>query len=229
VTDAPTPPGPSHQPDNGVDNTPVSSVPVSSVPVSSVPVSSVPEARQPAPDEVGTDAESGPESESPPGETPPERATGRRGRVIAIVLAAVLGGLTVLCVGGAGIGLLLYRKASEPDRSTPGVVLRQYLDTTLNDRDDSRARQFTCRNSTGLGPVLQLRDDNMSKEKQYNVSIRTSPEGFQVQESGDRADVAVKLRLSVSTNGTFQEQIQTWRFTLRHESGWRVCSAEPIG
>jgi hypothetical protein len=144
------------------------------------------------------------------------------------VLASVLGGLAVLCVGGLGTGYLLYQKVSEPDRSTPGVVVRQYLDATLNERDDNRARLFTCRGTTGLAPVQALRDDNESKEKQYNVGIRVNPEGFVTRQSGSNATVDVKLRLSVSTNGTFQEQIQSWRFTLKRESGWRVCGGEQL-
>jgi hypothetical protein len=174
--------------------------------------------------EVGEVGEVG--AERAPGAGEPTPAPRSRGRTLRIVLASVLGAVAVLCVGGLGTGYLLYRNASEPDRSTPGVVVRQYLNATLNDRDDSRARLFTCRNASGLSPVHALRDDNESKEKQFNVTISVNPEGFDTQQSGDNATVGVKLRLSVSTNGTFQEQIQSWRFTLKRESGWRVCSGE---
>jgi hypothetical protein len=153
---------------------------------------------------------------------------GRRGRTVAMVLAAVLGTLTVLCAGGIGAAYFFYQRASEPDRSTPGVVVRQYLEATLNDRDDARSRLFTCRNATGLAQVGQLRDDIKSREAQFGVTIRTSPEGFDTQQSGNNANVEVKIRLSVAANGTFQEQIQNWRFALKNESGWRVCAGEPI-
>jgi hypothetical protein len=161
----------------------------------------------------------------PDGGEPP-RPAGRRGRTVAIVLAVVLGVVSLLCVGGLGTGYLFYRQVSEPDRSTPGVVLRQYLDVTLNERDDGRARLFTCHDAAGLAPVQQLRDDMRSKETQYGITIRTSPEGFDTRQSGTSADVDVKLRLSVSANGTFQEQIQGWRFSLKKESGWRVCAGK---
>lgn len=197
---------------------------------------------QPIPQPPGeVDAEQPPgevDAEQPPGEVDaepapdggePKPAPRSRRRTLGIVLASVLGAVAVLCVGGLGTGYLLYRKVSEPDRSTPGVVVRQYLDATLNQRDDSRAHLFTCRSSTGLAPVHALRDDNLSKEKQYNVTIRVNPEGFETRQSGNNATVDVKLRLSVSANGTFQEQIQSWRFTLRRESGWRVCGGEQLG
>jgi hypothetical protein len=208
VTDAPKPPEPANQPEIGVPAQPMP------------PPPSIPQARQPSAGEV--------DAEPAPGAGEPTPAPRSRGRTLRIVLASVLGALAVLCVGGLGTGYLLYRKVSEPDRSTPGVVVRQYVNATLNDRDDSRARLFTCRNSSGLAPVRALRDDNESKEKQFNVTISVNPEGFDTRQSGDNATVDVKLRLSVSTNGTFQEQIQSWRFTLKRESGWRVCSGEKL-
>jgi hypothetical protein len=202
VTDAPNPSEPAHQP------------------VSGVPAQPGPQSIPQPPGEV--------DGAPAPDDGEPKPAPRRRGRTLRIVLASVLGAVAVLCVGGLGTGYLLYRKVSEPDRSTPGVVVRQYLDAALNQRDDSRARLFTCRGSTGLAPVQSLRDDNLSKEKQYNVSIRVNPEGFETRQSGSNATVDVKLRLSVSANGTFQEQIQSWRFTLRRESGWRVCGGEQL-
>src|SRR5689334_3809624 len=111
----------------------------------------VPQARQPATGEIGAEPAPG-AGEQAPGAGEQAPASRSRGRTLRIVLASVLGGLAVLCVGGLGTGYLLYRKVSEPDRSTPGVVVRQYLDATLNERDDNRAGLFTCRSTTGLAP-----------------------------------------------------------------------------
>jgi hypothetical protein len=209
VSDEPKSPEPSHQPESGVDE-------ASDPPVG--PSASVAHVQQP-----------GEGAEPTPDTAKAEPPTGRRRRTVAVILAVVLGGLTVLCVGGLGAGYLFYRQVSEPDRSTPGVVLRQYLDVTLNERDDGRARLFTCRDAAGLEQVRQLRDDMKSKETQYGVTIRTTPESFDTHQAGTNARVGVKLRLSVSTNGTFQEQIQDWTFSLKNESGWRVCGAQRSG
>ena len=160
--------------------------------------------------------------EPPP--APPKR--GRR-RVAGLILAVVAGVAAVVCLGSLVTGFFVYRKISEPARTTPGVTLRQYLDATLDQRDDDRADQFTCR-ATSLTPVRQLRDDLEGKEKQFGVSITSAPEDIDSKVAGKTATVGVKLRLSVSTNGTFQEQIQTWRFTMRDESGWRVCSGQRL-
>jgi hypothetical protein len=156
-------------------------------------------------------------------------AAGKGRRTVGVVLTSVLGVVALLCVGGLGTGYFLYHKASEPDRSTPGLAVRQYVEAALNERDDSRSRLFTCSGATSLDQVAQLRDDIKAKESQFGVTIRTSPEGFDAQQAGNTARVGVKIRLSVSTNGTFQEQIQDWRFSLRKESGWRVCSGERLG
>jgi hypothetical protein len=206
VSDAPKHSEPSRQPDGAVEGAPARYA---------GPTSALPAAGQP-----GT-------ADGPPA-GPGAPKPSRTGRTVAIVIAAVLATMTVLCIGGLGAGYLLYRHVSEPDRSTPGVTLRQYLEATLNDRDDSRARLFTCRDASGLTAVRQLRDDLESTETQHGVSIRTAPEDFETRTSGARATVGVKLRLSVSSNGTFQEQIQSWTFSLRKESGWRVCAGEQI-
>lgn len=205
MSDAPKPPEPAYRPEIGGDT-------------SQVPAAAAIEP-EPEPGPPGGSTEPQPGA-SPAGQSP---RGGRR--TAAVILAVVLGALGLLCVGGLGVGFFLYRQVSEPDRSTPTVVVRQYLDVVLNERDDQRARLFTCRSDAGLESVRQLRNDIQAKEAQYHVTVRTSPEDFNAQQSGASARVSARLRLSVSANGTFQEQLQTWSFSLRKESGWRVCGA----
>jgi hypothetical protein len=181
-----------------------------------------PDAVWPETDQAPADSEAATEGAA----APPAKRT--RGQVIRLVLAVVVGVVAVLCIGGAVTGFFVYRKISEPDRSTPGVSLRQYLDAELNQRDDSRAGLFTCRDASGLGPVQALRADLESKERQFHVTITASPEGFDPKISDSTASVAVKVRLSVSQNGSFQEEIQTWRFAMRNQSGWRVCAGQQL-
>jgi hypothetical protein len=196
-------PEPSPQPDDHVEARP-----------------SIPGQRPPEAPTSGTGA--------PPPAVKPAKDPERRKRTVRTALIVVAGVAALLCLGGLGSAYFLYRKVSEPDRATPGVVLRQYLEAKLNDRDDSRANLFVCRGATNLSPVERLREDIESRESQFGAKIRTSPQGFDSQQSGADATVGVKLRLGVTVDQTFQEQIQNWRFVMKNQSGWRVCSAEQI-
>ncbi|HEV7963743.1 MAG TPA: hypothetical protein VGP57_14500, partial [Actinoplanes sp.] len=95
MSDEPKPPEPSHQPESGIDGMPA----------------------RPAAGSASEPPAEGAEPES--GSAGREQAKGGRGRTVGIVLAIVLSGVTLLCVGGLGMGYLFYRQASEPDRTTP--------------------------------------------------------------------------------------------------------------
>jgi hypothetical protein len=154
-----------------------------------------------------------------------------RGRTLRIVLASVLGGLAVLCVGGLGTGYLLYRKVSEPDRSTPGVVVRQYLDATYDDRDELKAARFTCERPANIRETQQELADLVSREKRFDIRITVGWENFTTQANKATATVGVRLKIAVpEENGQPSESFQQWTFSLRHQSsGWRVCEAHRVG
>jgi hypothetical protein len=162
-----------------------------------------------------------------PRSAPPAPPTTRvRPWKTVLVLLAVIAG--VLCLGGLGAGYLLYNKATEPDRSTPGVALRRYLSAVFDDRDTSKAARFTCANPEAIATVQQLRTDVEDKERQFSVHIDVRPENIEATESGGSATVKAQLRLSVSVDATSQEQLQQWQFTLSRRDGWRVCDARRI-
>jgi hypothetical protein len=142
-----------------------------------------------------------------------------------VVLAAVA---AIVCLGGLGAGYLLYHKASEPDRSTPGVTLRRYLSAVFDERDDSKAARFTCANPNAISNVQQLRQEVEDKEQQFSVHIDVRPENIESTESGGSATVTAQLRLSVSVDASNQEQLQQWQFTLARRDGWRVCDARRV-
>jgi hypothetical protein len=211
VTDAPKPPEPANQPESGVPAQPMP------------PPPSIPQARQPSAGEV--------DAEPAPGGGGAAPAPRSRGRTLRIVLASVLGALAVLCVGGLGTGYLLYRKVSEPDRSTPGVVVRQYLGATFDDRDELKAARFTCGRPAEISETQQELADLVSREKRFNIRITVSWENFTTQESKATATVGVRLKIAVpEENGQPSESFQQWNYALRHQSsGWRVCDAHRAG
>jgi hypothetical protein len=198
-------------------------VPAQPVPTPPPGSPSIPQARQPAAGETDAGPAAGGEEPAP--------APRSRGRTLRIVLASVLGGLAVLCVGGLGTGYLLYRKVSEPDRSTPGVVVRQYLGATFDDRDESKAARFTCGRPTDISATQQVLADLVSREKRFNIRITVGWENFTTQESKATATVGVRLKIAVpEENGQPSESFQQWNYALRHQiSGWRVCDAHRVG
>jgi hypothetical protein len=147
--------------------------------------------------------------------------------VIALLL--VFGISSAICLGALGFGYLAYDRATQPDRTTPGVAVRQFVEASLNERDAGRAKLFTCDGSDSPTEIRQLLADIQGKEKSFGVRINVASEQIDATVNDNKATVTAKLRLSVSSGGDFQEQIQEWRFDLARRSGWRVCDAHRIG
>jgi hypothetical protein len=160
----------------------------------------------------------------------PERPVRSRRQIVGIVLAVIISVLAVACVGTVGTGFLLYRKASEPDRSTPAVVVRQYLQATFDDRSEARVARFTCGPPADLAQVQQALADVAGREKRFAIHITVGWENFTTKVSGDRATVTTRLKIAVpEASGQSSESFQQWSFDLRRRSGWRVCDAQRIG
>jgi hypothetical protein len=163
--------------------------------------------------------------EAPISSTPPPPAAGAkkltRWRTVLVVIAGVL---ALLCVGGLGSAYFYYRKVSEPDRRTPAVVLEQFVEAKVNDRDQGRAATLTCR-STSFHELDQLTADLKAREKQFDTTFTVQTVDLVVQEKGGSANVDTDLRISTPESTSTQR----WRFAMKNQSGWRVCSAERVG
>jgi hypothetical protein len=158
-------------------------------------------------------------------------AAGKARRTVGVVLASVLGVVALLCVGGLGTGYFLYYKASEPDRSTPGLAVRQYLHATFETRDKAKADQFTCQGQAALGEIDQTLADIVSREQRFNIRITVGWENFVAEQAKETATVDTRLKIAVpEQTGQSSESFQLWRFDVRHQSsGWRVCGAKRAG
>src|SRR5215831_8681490 len=84
-----------------------------------------------------------PGSDSAPSATQAAGQRSRRQRLV-IVLLLVFGIMSAVCLGGLGFAYLAYDRATQPDRSTPTLVVRQYVDTMFSSRDPGRAKLFAC-------------------------------------------------------------------------------------
>ncbi|MCG5447509.1 hypothetical protein NIE79_006445 [Micromonospora sp. NIE79] len=154
--------------------------------------------------------------------TPAPQPPRRRMRTVLTVVAGVL---ALLCLGGVATALVWYNRASTPDRSTPDVVVANYIQSFLADRDDTRASEFVCQGGADIEGLRQLREDLIARELRFSTKISTSWEDFSIQRQGDSANVEVDLILSAYVDGVSQSDRQRWRFETRREDGWRVCKA----
>jgi hypothetical protein len=137
--------------------------------------------------------------------------------VLLIIAAFVIG------LGGvaAGTAFYLYDKATAIDRSTPEVVVDQFLRATLVQRDPDRVALFVCQQWSA-----QQANDDVRPPANPNVDVSWGD--YVTDRVGAAADVSVRVYLSVENNG-FQESIQSWTLHLEDQDGWRVCDVTKNG
>ncbi|MGV9805472.1 Rv0361 family membrane protein [Micromonospora chersina] len=165
-----------------------------------------------------------PEQLAPPAPAP---APARPKRRLRTVLAVVAGVLALLCAGGGVVGFVLYDRATAPDRSAPDVVVVNYLQAVLVTRDDNRAALFTCDGS--LQVMDDYRDQIVSREQELKVAFSINIENVVASKpDSSSAVVTAVIRRSAMVDGVQQSLTDPWRFELRDQNGWRVCSAQPM-
>ncbi|MBQ1018293.1 hypothetical protein KBX71_10515 [Micromonospora sp. D93] len=162
-----------------------------------------------------------PSEQLPPAPAPPEPQPPRRR--MRTMLTVVAGVLALLCLGGIATAYVWYDRASKPDRSTPDVVVDNYLRAFLVDRNDTRADLFTCESGADLQTLGALRTDLLAREQRFGTTITVSWGALAVQKQGDVAAVKVTLIISARIDGMNQSDRQPWQFETRLADGWQVC------
>jgi len=157
--------------------------------------------------------------EPPPGtrdeEDPAVAEPPRRKRSVLLVVATLLVSLVV--VGGA-VGFVVYDQATEIDRSTPAVAVRQFLQAGLVDRDVDRVAMFVCRQWSPSDALAAIASG-------ANDSVRVTFGVTSVEESGDSAKATVRITSTLSGHS----DVATWRVTIVRQDGWRVCGVDRLG
>ncbi|MEH1127043.1 hypothetical protein [Micromonospora sp. CPCC 206061] len=138
----------------------------------------------------------------------------------------MVGGLVaLLCLGGAGVAFVAYREATEPDRSAPDVAVSNYLRALFVERNDVDTSQYSCEDQAGLASIKAFMSDLESREERFGAQFNVSWGSLNTG-GGDRvAEVSVDLQISALIDGVRQSDVQSWRFEVVDEEGWRVCSA----
>jgi hypothetical protein len=155
-------------------------------------------------------------------------ARGRRpqSRRVRLLLAMSLGIMALLCVGGVGVVVSVYDKATEIKRSAPDAVADQFLRAYLVDGDDTEVGLFTCRSGGNLTKLRAFRDDIQSRERRYSIGIRVSWTSLTVATSGGQSTVTTDIVRTISDGS--ERTADKWQFVLVDQDGWRVCGANPL-
>jgi hypothetical protein len=132
-----------------------------------------------------------------------------------------------LCLVSGAVGFILYDRGTRKDRSTPTVVVFQYVDAIFDQRDPSEAELFECKDSTSRPALETLLGEIEEREQRFNIRISVSTgTNFNTSVEGTRATVVVDLVVAApEANGERSRSTQSWQFNLRDEEGWRVCDA----
>lgn len=153
----------------------------------------------------------------------------RRPRNWRLIIAVTAGVVSFLCASGSVAGYVWYSQATTPDRSTPSLVVRQYLEAIFEDDDPARASLFTCGKPESLTEVQDTLADIHQRESRFGVKITVGWDSFNTTEQGKNATVTLNLLIRVpEANGYPSESQDHWAFTTANDNGWRVCSAHKV-
>ncbi|GIF65133.1 hypothetical protein Ais01nite_31680 [Asanoa ishikariensis] len=155
--------------------------------------------------------------------TPGERSV----RPLRLLLMVIGGVLTLLCLGGVGVGINLYDEATAIDRGEPDVTVDNYLREFLVQRNDVRAESLECKEDRGLEPIRAFRADVDHREEGFGITIDVSWGPLAVTEAGSDRTVATQLTRTIAGA---ERSTQDWQFRVVDEGdGWKVCGAQLLG
>ena len=147
---------------------------------------------------------------------------GKLKRVVLIV-AAVVG---IGAVGAGAVALRTYDQATKIDRTHPEAVLVEYVNAELVVRDEARTELFTCADSHKLAELRALQEQLRQEEGVGGFTTQVTLGTADIRDGG--RTIVSDISLSQGSGVEVRTRVQTWRFTLVDEDGWRVCGAEQI-
>jgi hypothetical protein len=145
---------------------------------------------------------------------------------LRLILMVIAGVLTLLCLGGVGVGINLYDEATAIDRGEPDETVDNYLRAFLVQRNDIRAESLECAQDGGLDPIRAFRADVDRRQQGFGITIDVSWGPLTV--TNDGSDRLVATELTRTIQGA-ERSTQDWQFTVVDEGGWKVCGAQLSG
>jgi hypothetical protein len=134
--------------------------------------------------------------------------------------------LLVMCVIGSVVGYFWYDRATRVDRSTPVVVVFQYVDSIFTSRDVERAKLYECNGANPRGPLLDVLRQIEERERSFNIIFIVKVTEYENEELGRTSRVRATIDFFAPVDSGEISQIrQPWSFDLEDDNGWRVCRA----
>jgi len=142
----------------------------------------------------------------------------------------VLAAIPLLCVGVIPLAFHSYDTATRPDRTKPDVVVHNYLQAFLVDRDDASARQFVCSGQSKLPAVADYRSTIEAGEQRAGQSVSFTWVEAPVASAGpDAASVDVRIIATIGGVSSGGSQSDLFTFTTHLADQWCVASATRLG
>jgi hypothetical protein len=158
-----------------------------------------------------------PEERSSPPEVAGSSSVRRRRKPSAQLIVA-LAFFGLILIAGT-VGLIIYDRATAIDRSTPTVVVDQFLVASFDDRDPRRVAFFIC---DQLQPDQALADTIGGIDMNLSVSWGD----FSTDQGDGSAVVIAQVRFRLDQGDSSYSAIEQWQFTMVDEDGWRVCGIQ---
>jgi hypothetical protein len=141
-------------------------------------------------------------------------------------LALIGGIMALLCLGGAGVVITLYDKATAIKRTEPTAVVDNFLGAYFVDRNDDDAVLYLCKSGADITALASFRASLINREKKTGTSVVVGWKNM-VATVGDKSrTVSVVLTVDgVVDNQPVSGSEHPWTFGLVNDDGWRICSA----
>lgn len=137
------------------------------------------------------------------------------------------GAAAVVVVLGLAAGLYVFQDAYKAGhQSNPKDSADAYLDAVLNKRSMDFATTYLCGGAAVRGQTEKIISGIKRFEKANTGStVKYIWTGFhQVSRTDSTATLTTQVTASTSVNDSvINNPAQTWTFTMRNESGWKVC------
>lgn len=146
---------------------------------------------------------------------------------LTLLLFLLAGFASLVAVLAAAIVIYIGQDAYKAGHQTsPTSAVRAYLDATLNDHNADLAGSYTCANQ-------RIHQQTTELIRRIEAALHDHPDAeikyrwSRVRRTDDsEARTTVKADVYASTiikDAVSTSPEQTWRFSMRNESGWKVC------